>query len=80
MGFFKRLRSVEAKQEEYDARFANLATSMVKLGKQLEELKEKLPDYDEAVARGVEEVWNKALSEVANYDPLAFGKKENAAE
>lgn len=78
--FFKRLRAVERIADQNETHIANLVTSITKLGEKLEAIEKKLPDYEEAVARGVDDVWNKALSEIANYDPLAYGKKENNAE
>lgn len=78
--FFKRLKNAERDSAVAVDAVARLTKVVTELEKKLELLEKKLPDYEEAVARGVDDVWNKALTEIANYDPLAYGKKENSIE
>ena len=68
MGIFRNV-------EELRKSSASMAVRLIELEKRLAEIEAKLPDYEEAVARGVDDVWNKALTDVANYDPMAFMKK-----
>lgn len=40
--------------------------------KELNSIKEKLPSYEDAVAKGVDDVWNRAVQSIVDFDP--FGK------
>lgn len=68
MGIFKRLKESE---RQIDV----LQESVAALSKKVAEIDNRLPEYEEAVARGVDDVWNKAMTDVANYDPLSYMKK-----
>ena len=38
-------------------------------GKLLEAIEQRMPDYEEAVAKGVDNVWNKALNDIMDFYP-----------
>lgn len=62
MGIFKKIKAIESQ-------IANLALAVAEIKDEIEQLKEKLPDYEHAVAKGVDDVWNKALQSVIDYNP-----------
>lgn len=69
MGIFKRIRTLED----------NFAKALAELGSvknQLEEINKKLPDYEEAIAKGVDDVWNNAVRSVIDYNPFEKPKEK----
>lgn len=52
-------------------RVAELERQNIAIAKKLAEIESKLPDYEEAVARGVDGVWNKAVQSIIDYNPFA---------
>jgi hypothetical protein len=64
MFFFRAKRKIEDS-------VVSLSLEVAALKKELEEIREKLPGYEEAVSRGVDEVWNRAVQSVADYNPYA---------
>lgn len=50
------------------------------LREMLENIEKKLPDYEEAIAKGVDDIWNKAVQEIVDYNPMTQLKKENSIE
>lgn len=46
----------------------------------LDELEKKLPEYSEAVSKGVDDVWNATLRSVADFDPYTFLKPEGGSK
>lgn len=80
MNIFKRValieRQLDNEIEENDARFSNIASSITKLGKRIEqlekenkELREKLPDYEDAISKGVERRWDDAVQAITDFNP-----------
>lgn len=63
MNPFKRIAKLED-------RITGMALELVRATEKLEEIEKKLPEYDEAVARGVDTVWNKAVQSVIDYNPF----------
>lgn len=63
MGIFKRVKRLEEQ-------LISVATTVTEVLKAMEEVNKKLPAYEEAVSNRVDEVWNKALQEIADYDPF----------
>lgn len=53
---------------------ANLAAEVAELKKQLAEINGRLPEYEEAIAKGVGDQWNRAVQSVIDYNP--FGKSK----
>ena len=62
MGLFKRIK-------ELDNQNTSLALALDELKKEHEELKERLPGYEAAVARGVDDVWTKTCDDIVNFNP-----------
>lgn len=56
-------------------RVAELERQNINLAMKVAELEKRIPQYEDAVAKGVDDVWNKALNAVANYNP--FAKEED---
>ena len=48
---------------------ASLAKELQTLGARIESIEKKLPEYEEAVAKGVDDVWNKAVQSVIDFNP-----------
>ena len=58
-------------------RVAELERQNMALALELTEIKKRLPEYEEAVAKGVDDVWSKAVASVANYNPFAKEEEVN---
>ena len=54
--------------QEIDAR--NIRSSFNRLGAELKEVSERVPLFEEAVAKGVDDVWNKAVQSIVDYNPF----------
>lgn len=64
MRIFKRISNLED----------NLAKALLEISElkaKTKQLESKLPDFDEAVAKGVDELWNQAVRSVIDYNPFA---------
>lgn len=51
----------------------NIKSSFRRLGAEVREVKERLPMYEEAIAKGVDDVWNKAVQSIVDYNPYKTG-------
>lgn len=84
MGIFKRIKALEdqnialAKEiatlkKDLHERYEADMRSHYLVDKRLEAIEKKLPDYEEAVARGVDDVWNKAVQSIIDFNPFKTG-------
>ena len=85
MFIFKRISLLERSHEELiraasraDEHAAKLGLELTrtkedlaKISNKLMELNAKLPAYEDAIAKGVGEEWNKAVQSVIDYNPFA---------
>lgn len=69
MRIFKRLRALEDICAKLLMRVSELLNRIDYLEAKIKELEKNIPAYEQAVASKVDEVWNKALQDVADYDP-----------
>jgi len=46
------------------------AQKIVELEEKLEKIEKKLPEYEDAVAKGVDDVWNKAVQSIIDFNPF----------
>ena len=90
MFIFKRLSLLERSHEELiravsraDEHTAKLSLELArtkdelaKISNELAELHAKLPAYEDAIAKGVGEEWNKAVQSVIDYNPFARKDRE----
>ena len=59
------LRDVKRIKED----IAGLQKENIELRRQLKEICDKLPEYEDAVAKGVERKWDDAVQTVVNFNP-----------
>lgn len=77
------LKNISAIIGEIDAlkqRISNLEADNVVLHQKLKEIEDKLPEYEDAVAKGADAIWSKALDAVADYNPMVQIKREGAVK
>lgn len=67
MGLFGNRKKVEA----LEGALAKLALKVADLEKELAEIKDRLPEYEEAVAKGVGDTWDRSISNIIDYNPLS---------
>ena len=66
MGIFKRIKELENQN-------VAMSKAIVELTAKQKEIDAKLPEYEEAVAKGVGDQWNRAVQSVIDYNPFAKG-------
>lgn len=87
MGIFKRIQALEEQnialakevarlKSELHERYEADMRSHYFVDKKLEAIEKKLPEYEDAVARGVDDAWNKALESVVNFNPFKRSEGE----
>lgn len=62
---------VKCHDDGHDIDRKNTMSSFRRLGAEVREIKERLPEYEEAVAKGVDDVWNKAVQSIVDFNPYA---------
>lgn len=67
MGLFGNRKKVEA----LEGALAKLALKVADLEKELTGIKDRLPEYEEAVAKGVGDTWDRSISNIIDYNPLS---------
>ena len=77
MFIFKRVKVLEdenykrkCEKEKICEDMAELAYQLSETKKLLKEIQDKLPDYEEAIGKGVVEMWDRAVSSIVNYNPM----------
>lgn len=55
---------------------AELHDENINLRKRLKDIEDKLPDYEDAVSKGVERKWDDAVQAVADFNPYVELNKE----
>jgi hypothetical protein len=64
---------VKCHEDGHDIDQKNTMSSFRRLGAEVREIKERLPEYEEAVAKGVDDVWNKAVQSIVDFNPFKTG-------
>lgn len=78
MNPFKKLKDLENRLEKQQDCMVAMSLKLGRLEESIDEIKKKLPDYEEAVARGIDDILNKAEQEFLAYNPSVQLNKENS--
>ena len=66
--------------EGLNGTFGLLIDENKKLKERISDLEKKMPDYEEAVSKGVERRWDEAVQAVADFNPYAEFNKPGVKE